>query len=163
VTIIRALVETPLGPEEVLAAAHDFSERRESIFPAVSTKRLQVHDQQNSKADVTEGTRAGPIVNWERCAYDWSAPGKVKATVTDSNVYQPSVSYWQIEAKPAGDGSHVEMIWAREFTSGPRGSFFGFLFGRIGNRIFSKYARDVLKNLESAEATAGKAEPSPSG
>jgi hypothetical protein len=139
----------------VLAAAHDFSERRETTFPAVSSRRLKVHDQQNSEADVTEGTRAGPIVNWERCRYDWSAPGCVKATVTGSNVYKPSVSYWEIKATLDGGGSRVEMTWAREFTSGPRGSFFGFLFGRIGGRIFNKYARDVLVNLEKLESDRG--------
>jgi hypothetical protein len=155
VTTIRAIVETASGPEAVLAAAHDFSERRESIFPAVSTKRLQVHDQQNSEADVTEGTRAGPIVNWERCRYDWSVPGCVKATVTDSNVYEPSVSYWEITATAGGTGSRVEMTWAREFTSGPRGSFFGFLFGKIGDRMFNKYARDVVENLEKLEGEDG--------
>jgi hypothetical protein len=46
------------------------------------------------------------------------------------------------------------MAWIREFKSGPRGSFFGFLFGRIGERIFGKYARDVLKNLEKLDADA---------
>jgi hypothetical protein len=44
------------------------------------------------------------------------------------------------------------MIWAREFRSGPRGGFFGFLFGKIGERIFNKYARDVIENLERLEA-----------
>ncbi|MGH2974245.1 MAG: SRPBCC family protein [Solirubrobacterales bacterium] len=147
-TIIRAVVETPLAPEAVLAAAHDFSGRREKIFPAVSTKRLQVHDRGDSEADVTEGTRAGPIVNWERCRYDWSTPGSVKALVTDSNVYDPVGSYWEIKATPDSAGSRVEMIWAREFRSGPRGRFFGFLFGKLGARIFNKYAKDVLENLE---------------
>jgi len=155
VPTVRVVAETSVPPERVLAAAHDFSERRERIFPAVSTKRLEVHELGETSADVTEGTRAGPIVNWERCRYDWSQPGVVKAPVTDSNVYDPSASSWEIRATAReGGGSRVEMAWIREFKSGPRGSFFGFLFGRIGERLFGKYARDVLGNLEKLDRGA---------
>ena len=150
-TTIRAVVETSLPPERALKAAYDFSERRERIWPAVSTKRLQVHSEKEAEAEVTEGTRAGPIVNWERCRYDWSQPSSVKAIVTDSNVYQPWASSWELKATAEGADSRVEMIWAREFKRGPRGRLFGFLFGTIGERIFNKYARDVLKNLEKLE------------
>jgi hypothetical protein len=147
VPTVRVVAETFVPPDRVLAAAHDFSERREKIFPAVSTKRLQVHD--------TEGTRAGPIVNWERCRYDWSQPGLVTTTVTDSNVYDPAASSWEIRAtENERGGSRVEMAWIRKFKSGARGSFFGFLFGRIGERIFGKYARDVLGNLERLDSTS---------
>lgn len=149
----RAIVETSLSPERVLAAAYDFSERRERIFPAVSSRRLQVHELDETSADVTEGTRAGPIVNWERCRYEWSQPGSVTATVTDSNVYAVPGSLWEIRASAKEDGgSRVEMVWTREFRSGPRGAFFGFFFGRLGDRIFGKYARDMLANLEILEA-----------
>jgi hypothetical protein len=152
VPTVRVAAETSVPPDRVLSAAHDFSERREKIFPAVSTKRLQVHDTGETSADVTEGTRAGPIVNWERCRYDWSQSGVVTAPVTDSNVYDPAGSSWEIRATAREDGgSKVEMAWIREFKSGPRGTIFGFLFGRIGERVFGKYARDVLENLEQLE------------
>lgn len=149
---VRVAVETPISPDRVLAAARDFSPRRERIFPAVSVKRMEVHESGESSADVTEGTRAGPIVNWERCDYDWSSPGSVTATVTDSNIYAVPGSSWEIRATPSeGGGSSVEMIWAREFKPSPRGRFFGFFFARFGDRIFGKYARDVLKGIEGLE------------
>jgi hypothetical protein len=155
VPTVRVVAETSLAPERVLEAAHDFSDRREQVWPAVSVDRLEVHELGDMSADVTEGTRAGPVVNWERCRYDWSQPGVVTAPVTDSNVYDPAGSSWEIRATAREDGgSKVEMAWIREFKSGPRGSFFGFLFGRIGERIFGKYARDVLKNLEKLDADA---------
>jgi polyketide cyclase/dehydrase/lipid transport protein len=154
VPTVRVVVETSVPPERVLEAAHDFSERREEIFPAVSTGRLEVHELGETFADVTEGTRAGPIVNWERCRYDWSQPGVVTAPVVDSNVYDPAASSWEIRATVSeGGGTRVEMAWIREFKSGPRGSVFGFLFGRFGEHIFGKYARDVLKNLEKLEVS----------
>ena len=148
---IRVVLHSSLAPERVLQAAYDFSERRAEIWPAVSVPRLTVHDRGDTWADVTEGTRAGPIVNWERCRYDWSQPGFVTATVTDSNVYAFPASSWEITATPTDNGSHVEMIWVREFKPGPRGRLFGTLFRIVGKRLFSGYARDVLTNLERIE------------
>ena len=119
----------------------------------MSVPRLTVHDRGDTWADVTEGTRAGPVVNWERCRYDWSQPGSVTAPVTDSNVYAFPASSWQIKATPTENGSHVEMIWVREFKPGPRGRLFGTLFRVVGKRLFTGYARDVLTNLERLERT----------
>jgi hypothetical protein len=151
-TVIKVETDSPLPPERVLEAAYDFSERRESIFPAVSVKRTTVHEVGQTSADVTEGTRAGPIVNWERCRYDWSTPGCVIATVTDSNVYADPGSKWEITASPKEDGgSHVEMTWTREFKRGPRGRFFGTLFRLVGNRIFHGYALTTIKNMDEVE------------
>jgi len=149
VTTIDVVLESRLAPDEALRAAYDFSDRREDVFPAVSIGRMTVHELGDTWADVTEGTRAGPIVNWERCRYDWSQPGSVTATVTNSNVYAIPGSSWEMRATKADDGSRVEMIWAREFARRPRGRIFGFLFGRFGGRIFDKYAREVVQNIEA--------------
>jgi len=156
---IRTVHQSTLAPERVLQAAYDFSERRAEVWPAVSGPRLTVHDRGDTWADVTEGTRAGPVVNWERCHYDWSQPGSVTATVTDSNVYAFPASSWEIKATPTENGSQVEMIWLREFKPGPRGRLFGTLFKVVGPRLFTGYARDVLTNLERIEPSADPREP----
>ena len=151
-TVINVAIDSTLAPERVLQAAFDFSERRECVFPAVSVKRTTVHEMGQNSADVTEGTRAGPIVNWERCRYDWSTPGRVAATVIDSNVYAAPASKWEITATPNEEGgSHVEMTWTREFKHGPRGRFFGTLFRLVGNRIFHGYALTTINNMEDLE------------
>ena len=157
-TVIKVEAESALPPERVLQAAYDFSDRRERIFPAVSVKRMNIHEQRLTDADVTEGTRAGPIVNWERCRYDWSSPDRVVATVIDSNVYATPGSRWEITATPTDGGSHVEMTWIREFRRGPRGRFFGTLFRLVGNRLFHGYAGQTIKNIEELERAD---EPSP--
>ena len=155
-TVINVATDSVLAPERVLQAAVDFSDRRERVFPAVSVKRMTVHETGQTSADVTEGTRVGPTVNWERCRYDWSTPGCVIATVTDSNVYATPGSNWEITATPNDDGgSHVEMIWTREFKRGPRGRFFGTLFRLVGNRIFRGYALTTIKNMEQLERGRG--------
>jgi hypothetical protein len=133
----------------VLAAARDFSDRRAQVFPAVSVDRLVVHELGDTSADATEGTPVGPLgANWERCRYDWSQPGSVIAPVIDSNVYAVPGSNWEIKASPSGEGSRVEMTWEREFRRNPRGILFGTAFRAFGKPIFTKYAKEIVANLE---------------
>jgi len=146
--------EVPLAPERVLEASVDFSERRERLFPAVSQKRMIVHSLGATTADVTEGTRAGPFVFWERCTYDWSRPGRVAAVVSDSNVYRCPGSVWEITATATDRGSRVVMTWTRRFQRRPRGRIMGFVYQHDGKRAFTKYARRILSNLaREADAT----------
>jgi hypothetical protein len=151
---VRIVDESSLPPERVLAAAHDFSERRPRIFSAVQAKYFEVHSTGEHSADVTEGTRTGPMYNWERCDYDWSKPDSVLADVKDSNVYDPDGSWWELKATPKEGGSRVEMIWERKFRRTPKGRFLNFVFKRAGNRLFGKYAREIIENLEKVEAGA---------
>ena len=145
---IHVTTHSRLSPERVLAAGHDFSTQRAEIFPAVSIPHFEVHELNQSTADVTEGTPVGIGINWERCDYDWSQPGSVKAVVTDSNVYQPTKSSWELRAGPADNGSKIEMIWIREFTQNARGRIFGTLFRLIGKPIFTREAKRTIRNLE---------------
>jgi hypothetical protein len=152
---INVVAETSVPPQRVLEAAHDFSARRADVFPAVELEHYELHSQANSSADVTEGTRVGPFgVNWERCRYDWSQADSVSAPVTDSNVYEPASSSWEIRATEIEGGSRVEMTWIREFNGSARGRVFGTLFRVVGKQIFGRYARNVLKNLEELEAAS---------
>jgi hypothetical protein len=147
------LTETTSVPaDRVLAAASDFSPRRARVFPAVSVRHTTVHALESTTADVTEGTRVGPLVLWERCDYDWSQPGRVTATVTDSNVYGVPGSRWEITARPVEAGSHVEMTWTRCFRRRPLGRFMGVVYRRFGQKSFAKYARDIVRNLERLDA-----------
>jgi len=70
------LFDSSLSPGAVLEAAHDFTDRRSDVFPAVEAEHFEVHSIADNHADVTEGTRTGIGTNWERCRYDWSNPGR---------------------------------------------------------------------------------------
>ena len=153
-TTVHVTTHSRLATERLLAAGYDFSARRAEIFPAVSTKHLEIHELDEAAADVTEGTPAGVGVNWERCHYDWSTPGSVIATVIDSNVYQPGNSRWELRATPTDGGSTVEMIWIREFKPGARGWIFGTLFRLVGKPIFTHDAKRIVRNLERLESSA---------
>jgi hypothetical protein len=149
---VRIVEESSLPPDRILAAAHDFSDRRSRIFSAVQEKYFEVHSSGEHSADVTEGTRTGPIFNWERCDYDWSKPDLVLADVTDSNIYEPQGSWWELKAtKKEGGGSRIEMTWERRFKRTAKGRFFNFVFNHAGNRLFGKYAREIVENMEKLE------------
>jgi len=151
ITTIAVSATTTVPVERVLAVASDFTPRRGHVFPAVSAKHTTVHAIAGTSADVTEGTRVGPLVIWERCDYDWSEPGRVTATVTDSNVYATPGSSWTITAEPAHGATRVEMTWRRGFRRRPLGRFMGFMYRTVGQRSFTKYARDTLHNLETID------------
>ena len=48
-----------LPPRRVLEAAHDFTDRRSNVFPAVEAEHFEVHSTADEHADVTEGTATG--------------------------------------------------------------------------------------------------------
>src|SRR5437588_9941643 len=116
---VEVVVESSLHPDRVPAAAHDFSSRRPEVWPNVAPDLYTVHEIGESSADVTEGGRLGPLVAWERCDYDWSDPGRVTATVTDSNVYTTGESLWEVKATPTTKGCLVAMTWVRGFKRNP--------------------------------------------
>src|SRR6476469_7860434 len=133
---IRIELTSSLPPERVLFGAYDFGARRTEVWPAVRAEHLVVHSSGDKSADVTEGTPAGIGTNWERCDYDWSQPGVVVATVTDSNVYAVPGSLWRLTATESDGGSRVEMAWTRRFRRIPRGLLFGTAFRLVGRPLF---------------------------
>ncbi len=105
--------QTSASPESVLEAARDFSERRADMWPDVYIEHLEVHEQGDTWADVTEGNPWPIGFVWERLRYDWSQPGVLTGTVVDSNIFKPGSS-WELRATPRdGGGSRVELIGIR--------------------------------------------------
>jgi hypothetical protein len=131
----------------VLAAARDFSERRPELWPNVRARHFEVHDEGEDFADVTEGIWITGLF-WERSRYDWTEPGEVRATVTDSNAIQPG-STFGLRALPSGGGSDVEMTLFRTFRKGPKGRIGSAINHLSGNRGWRSYLRRVLANVET--------------
>src|ERR671919_231135 len=117
---VHVVDETPVPPERVLEAARDFSERRAEMWPDVHVEHLEVHEAGETFAEVTEGNPWPIGYVWERLRYDWSQPGKVKGTVTDSNLFKPG-STWELRATPANGGSRVEVIAVRHLRASRAG------------------------------------------
>jgi hypothetical protein len=46
------------------------------------------------------------------------------------------------------------MTWERNFKRTPKGRIMNFVFKRAGNRLFGKYARQMIENLEKLEGNS---------
>jgi len=102
-------VESPLGPEAVVANLVDFGERRPALWPAIDPSVYRVHGVGEGWAEVTEGSAVfGGI--WARERYEWSEPGVVQATIQDSNFWHPGGT-WTLRAEPGPDsGSRLTVV-----------------------------------------------------
>ena len=146
VLTIKVAAETPSPPQRVLEAARDFSDRRADVWPNVRARHLEVHDSGENFAEVTEGTWVVGFF-WERNRYEWSQPGSVKATVIDSNIFQPG-STWELRATADDGGSEVEMVLNRGFRSGPKGRIASAVHHTVGKWVWGWFLRSALAAVE---------------
>ena len=110
-------VETSLSPDRVKQLLLDFSERRPEIWPSIAPDMFEVIDRGDTWADVREGTKAPGLTIWAIEHYDWSVPGTIRWTVTESN-FSTVGSFVQAEIAPRDDGgSKVRLTWSREGTT----------------------------------------------
>ena len=137
---------TSLAPDEVIAAAADFSAAREKLWTNSKDKYLCVHDRGPDFAEVTEGFRLIGVF-WERSRYDWSEPGTIRQAVIDSNVVGPRCT-WELVATPIAEGSEVVMRLSREFRPTVGGRV-GWSLNRLaGTWMWHSYLRRVLAEAE---------------
>jgi hypothetical protein len=147
---IKVSAETTSPPQRVLEAAHDFSNRRADVWPNVRSRHLTVHESGENFAEVTEGTWVVGLF-WERNRYEWSRPGSVKATVIDSNIFQPG-STWEIRATARDSGSEVELVLHRGFRRGPKGSIASAVHHTVGKWVWGMFLRIALAAVENQTA-----------
>lgn len=146
---VTVSAESSASPEQVLAAARDFSAHRAQIWPNVEAKRLEVHDRGDTWAEVTEDTMVLGVF-WERCRYEWSEPTQITATVIESNVFKPGSS-WQLQAAPRSDGgSVVAAAVVRDYRNGFKGTFARVVNHVGGRRLFGWFLRSALAAIEKA-------------
>ena len=147
---IRFEVDTALSPQQVRAAATDFSERRPQIWSGIDPKHFTVHALGDTTAEVTEGGREfGGI--WARERYDWSDPDRVVARVLDSNIFG-SGSRWELRVRPApAGGSRVEWTSLRQPGS-LKGRLVVLVLRVAGRQHLRGYLQQTLAKLENQTA-----------
>lgn len=147
---IRFEVQTPLSPQQVRAAATDFSERRPQIWSGIDPKRFAVHALGDRTAEVTEGGREfGGI--WAREHYDWSDPDLVVARVLESNIFG-SGSRWELRVRPTrAGGSRVEWTSLRQ-PSSLKGRLVVLALRVAGRQHLRGYLQKTLSKLENQMA-----------
>jgi hypothetical protein len=150
VPTVQVVDTTPVAPDRVIEAAHDFSQRRAEMWPDVHVEHLQVHEAGETFAEVTEGNPWPIGYVWERLRYDWSEPGSVKGVVIDSNIFKPG-STWEIRATPANRGSRVEVIAVRHLR-GFKGRLLAPVFPLgLAKRTVADHLRHFLSKLKEQE------------
>lgn len=148
---IEFTVASALPPDRILAAATDFTERRPELWPNISRKYYEVHDQGDGWCECTEGSEvAGGI--WARERYEWSG-NTIRGTVVDSNIFKSGT--WELRAEPGPDGgSLVTVVNDRQ----PKGK--GLLFAPMmifnGKRLLAGHLRKTFALIEGATTTAGE-------
>ena len=141
---IRLHVTTTATPEQFLAGLTDFGPGRSELFGNSADKCLKVHDRGPHEADVTEGS-AGV---WERLHYDWSDPGRVVMTTTDSNVWSGRSGHtYTFTRKPDGT-TEVDAVVIREGKNF-KGHVLEAVIGTVGKRSLAKAFANTAKAIEA--------------
>jgi hypothetical protein len=142
--------QTSAPSHYVLAALHDFGDRRARIWPNVTQGHFQVHDGEEASAHVTE--ELWPTGIWERCRYEWSQAGSITATVVESNALRSGSSY-AMTLTPIDAGTRVEVQVLRDFMRGPRGRFAEGVNRVAGRWLLAWDLRRALSAIEKDWAT----------
>jgi hypothetical protein len=141
---------TTATPEQFVAALTDFGPGRKEIFPNSSDKDLKVHSQGPTGADVTEGN--GGI--WERLTYDWSDPGRIVLTTTDSNIWGGASGHTYTLTRNDDGTTTIDAVVVRDGKN-LKGRLLGAVLGTVGRGQLSKAFDTTVKAVEARQPAAG--------
>jgi hypothetical protein len=141
---IRLHRTTRATPEQLVAAITDFGPGRSKIFPNSADGYLKVHSQGPHEADVTEGSNG----IWERLRYDWSDPGRIVMTTTDSNVWGGRSGHtYTLERRPDGT-TDLDVVVVREGRN-LKGRLLGFVVSLGGRRVLGTALDRTIEAVEA--------------
>lgn len=145
-------LDSSVPADQVLAAARDFSDHRPVLWPQISRRFYKVHATGDTWADVTEGSDTmGGI--WARERYEWSAPGVIRGTVQESNVFTQG-GIWELRVEPRDGGSHIEVVNDRTGSSF-KGKVIRGILAVAGRNILAKNLQQTLEILSREEGGGG--------
>lgn len=146
---IRLHATTSSTPEQFIAGLTDFGPGRAELFGNSTDEYLVVHSRGDHEADVTEGS-AGI---WERLHYDWSDPGHVVLTTTDSNIWGGRSGHtYDFTRQPDGTTA-IDVTVVREGKN-LKGRLLGVVVGLVGKRLLGKAFAGTVKAIEARTAGA---------
>jgi hypothetical protein len=135
---------TTATPEQFLAGLIDFGSGRSKIFPNSADGYLKVHDQGPTESDVTEGSKGV----WERLHYDWSDPGRITMTTTDSNLWGGHSGHtYTLTPRPDGT-TDVDAVVVRQGKN-LKGRLLQILLATGGKRVLGKALAKTVKAIEA--------------
>lgn len=137
--------EGQIGPDRMIAALTDFTERRPRLWPGLSARLFQLHGLGESSAEVTEGTDVLGGV-WARERYDWSVPGLVRLTLLEAPDFATGTTIEYRVTARSGGGCHVAVDFHRIACS-PRGRLVGAIVQLRGARRFAAELRTAMARI----------------
>jgi hypothetical protein len=135
---------TTLTPDQYIAGLTDFGPGRSKIFGNSADEYLKVHHLGRTDADVTEGS--GGI--WERLHYDWSDPGHVVLTTTDSNLWGGASGHVYNFTRNHDGTTNIDVEVIREGRNF-KGRLLGFVLSTIGRGVLEKAFENSVKAVEA--------------
>jgi hypothetical protein len=132
---------TTATPGQFVAGLTDFGPGRSELFPNSADGYLKVHDQGPTWADVTEGSNG----IWERLRYDWSDPGRITMTTTDSNTWGGHSGHTYTLTPQPGGITDVDVVVVRDGKN---------LKGRLLEVLVATAGKHVLATALAKTATA---------
>ncbi len=141
---IRFHQTTTLKPEQYIAKLTDFGPGRSKIFGNSADEYLKVHHLGRTDADVTEGS--GGV--WERLHYDWSDPGHVVLTTTDSNLWGGASGHVYNFTTNHDGTTNIDVEVIREGKN-YKGRLLGFVLSTIGRGVLEKAFENSVNAVEA--------------
>jgi hypothetical protein len=143
---IRLHETTIASPGQFLAGLTDFGPGRSALFGDSADEYFVVHDEGPDQADVTEGS-AGI---WERLHYDWSDPGRIVLTTTDSNVWEGRSGHVYTLTRQPGGKTSVDVVMIREGKN-TKGRLLEILLETIGKHSLARALASTVKAIEDRD------------
>ena len=143
---------TTATPGQFVAGLTDFGPGRKELFPNSADGYLKVHDQGPDGADVTEGSNG----IWERLRYDWSNPGRITLTTTDSNTWGGASGHTYTFTRRPDGLTDIDVVVVRDGKN-LRGRLLGLVLGTIGKRVLEKAFENSVKAIEARNGAAREA------
>src|SRR5580698_7803403 len=135
---------TTATPGQFVAGLTDFGPGRSELFPNSADGYLKVHDQGPTWADVTEGSNG----IWERLRYDWSNPGRITMTTTDSNTWGGHSGHTYTLTPQPGGITDVDVVVVRDGKN-LKGRLLETLVATGGKRVLAKALAKTATAIEA--------------
>lgn len=135
---------TTSTPEQFTAGLTDFGPGRSELFGNSADDYLKVHDRGSHSADVTEGSSG----IWERLHYNWSDPGRIVLTTTDSNLWGGRSGHTYTLTRQPNGTTEVDLVVVREGKNF-KGRVVGALLGALARGHLAKTFQKSVKAIEA--------------
>jgi hypothetical protein len=142
------------APHGDFAGLTDFGPGRSKLFPNSGDAYLKVHHREHAQADVTQGSGGA----WEHLHYDWTDPGRVVLTTTDSNLWGGASGHTYTFTRQSDGTTDIDVVVVREGKN-PRGWLLGLVLGTIGKGVLEKAFENSVKAIETRNSSVALSGP----